>query len=130
MDRNEVRGNLIGTQKDGLKHLGNGQEGVGVFEDIPGTASGNSILSNTVFSNGSLGIDLGSNDPTANDPGDAGAGPNGLQNRPLLGSTKTVSGRTIKGTLDSRAGATYTVLLLSNPSGTERARSSSARRRA
>jgi CSLREA domain-containing protein len=118
-DGNEVRGNLIGTQKDGIKPLGNGFGGVLVF----GNAQGNSVLSNSVFANGQIGIDLGSDGPTANDPGDADAGPNGLQNRPSLGSAKTVSGKTtIKGTLNSRPGNTYKVQFFSNPSGTNQGR--------
>jgi len=124
-DGNEVRGNLIGTQKDGLKPLANGQEGVIL---IGGDAQGNSILSNSIFANGHIGINLqggieGSAGSTANDPGDADLGPNGLQNKPSLGSAKTVSGKTtIKGTLSSRPGATYTLQFFSNPSGTNQGR--------
>ena len=42
-DHNVVRGNLLGTQRDGLKPLGNDSSGVGIFGD---DADGNSILSN------------------------------------------------------------------------------------
>ncbi len=118
-DNNEVRGNLIGTQKDGIKALGNGFNGVEVFGD----AQGNSILSNSIFSNGGLGIDLGFGGPTANDPGDTDTGSNDLQNKPSLGSAKTISGKTtIKGTLNSRPGATYTIQFFSNPSGADEGR--------
>lgn len=123
---NEVRGNLIGTQRDGIKPLGNGAEGVDVIGE---DADGNSILSNSVFSNGGLGMDLGENGPTANDGDnpntpqvdpDSDTGPNDLQNKPSLGSAKTVSGTTtIKGTLNSSPADTYIVQFFSNPSGTD-----------
>jgi len=44
----------------------------------------NSILGNSIFENTRLGIDLGNNGPTPNDPGDADASPNKLQNFPDL----------------------------------------------
>lgn len=90
----------------------------------PNTANGNRIVGNSIFSNGFLGIDLGggtenTEDATANDPGDADVGPNGLQNRPVITSAKTVSGRTtIKGKLNSAPNKTFNVQLFSNPSGT------------
>jgi hypothetical protein len=127
-NNNSVQGNIIGTQKDGIKALGNGLAGVAVVENSPETttddANGNRILSNSIFSNGALGIDLGDEDGrNANDPGDADTGPNNLQNKPSLGSAKTVSGKTtIKGTLNSRPEATYTVQFFSNPPGTDEGR--------
>jgi hypothetical protein len=123
-DGNLIQGNLIGTQRDGLKPLGNGLPSVDVLTDTnDATANGNRILSNSIFSNGGLGIDLGDDGLTANDPGDADSGENGLQNRPSLGSARNVSGKTtIKGTLNSRPGATYTVQYFSNPTGTDEGR--------
>jgi hypothetical protein len=123
-DDNEVRGNLIGTQKDGIKPLGNGLSGVDVYTDSTNaTANGNTILSNSVFSNDGPGIDLNDDGPTANDQGDSDTGPNNLQNNPVLSSAKTVSGKTtVKGTLQSRPGASYTVQFFSNPPGTDEGR--------
>jgi hypothetical protein len=96
---------------------------VGVTADSVDGASGNSILSNSIFANGGLGIDLDDNGPTANDQGDTDSGPNNLQNRPSLSSAKNVSGKTtIKGSLNSRQGATYTVQFFSNPPGTDEGR--------
>jgi Right handed beta helix region len=116
-DHNVVRGNLLGTQRDGLKPLGNDVNGVGIFGD---DADGNNILSNSIFSNGGPGIDLGEDGTTANDPGDADTGPNDLQNKPSLASARNASGKTsVKGTLDGRPGATYTVQFFSNPPGTD-----------
>jgi hypothetical protein len=142
-DGTHVSGNLIGTQRDGKSPLGNDWGGVymGGTEDTVGGATPShantiafnagdgiagggqgGILSNSVFSNGGLGIDLygagGPTDdgPTANDAGDV----DGLQNKPSLGSAKTVSGKTtIKGTLNSRVGFGYTVQFFSNPAGTD-----------
>jgi len=149
----KVLGNLIGTRMSGKTALGNGSNGVGLFDgsnssissntiafnDLqgvrinassgpsgpnPNTANGNLIVGNSIFSNGFLGIDLrggtqNAQDATANDPGDADTGPNGLQNKPVVTSAKTVSGKTtIKGTLNSVPNKTFNVQLFSNPSGT------------
>jgi hypothetical protein len=126
-NNNLVRGNLIGTQKDGIKPLGNGSDGLSIidsaasFPDGTHDANGNSILSNSIFSNGAIGIDLlGDDGPNTNDAGDTDAGPNRLQNKPVLSSAKTVSGTTtVKGTLNSRPTETYTVQFFSSPSGNQ-----------
>ena len=66
-------------------------------------SSGNRVLSNSIFSNSELGIDLSGGaqnaaGDTANYPGDADEGPNGLQNKPVIRSGTTSSdGITIKG---------------------------------
>ena len=125
-NRNSVRGNLIGTQKDGLKPLGNGSAGVCIADSANTTtggthqANGNTVLSNSIFAN-FLGIDLnGDLKPSANDAGDADVGANRLQNKPVLSSAKTVSGATtVKGTLNSRPNESYTVQFFSSPSGNQ-----------
>src|SRR5215211_2025230 len=115
-DNNLIQGNLIGTQKDGVTALGNGNAGVALLSD----ADGNRILSNSIFANGALGIDLGNNGPTANDPGDTDTGSNRLQNFPVISSAKTISGTTtIAGTLNSRPFELYTIQFFSSPSGDE-----------
>ena len=84
---------------------------------------GNRILSNSIFSNVELGIDLlagGNRGPTANDTGDIDTGPNGLQNKPVLSSAKKVT-RTktvIEGGLNSTPSKTFAVQFFSNPTGT------------
>ena len=84
------------------------------------TAAGNRILSNSIFANGLLGIDLGDDGPTANGPRDADTDPNHLQNKPVLPSASNADGKTtVKGALHTRpiAGLSYTVQFFSNPSG-------------
>jgi hypothetical protein len=91
------------------------------FEDgvrIGGVAggTGNRILSNSIFSNADMGIDLGDNGVTPNDPGDPDTGANNLQNFPVLTSARSSRrGTTIKGTLNSTASTTFTVQFFSGP---------------
>jgi CSLREA domain-containing protein len=113
VDDNTVQGNLIGTKKDGIQPLGNLSEGV----SIRGDAKGNRILSNSIFSNGGIGIDLGDDGPTANDSGDTDTGSNRLQNFPVL---EPISQTTpINGTLNSLPNKRYTIQFFSSPSGDE-----------
>ncbi len=146
---NEVEGNYVGTDVTGQEDVGNSGIGVAVLDGsgntIGGTAAGapnvmafngrdgaavvspggtnagNAFLSNSIFSNGHLGIDLGvangyDDGLTPNDPGDADAGPNGLQNFPELGSAVASNGTTtVEGTLDSTPSSTFTVQFFSNP---------------
>jgi trimeric autotransporter adhesin len=145
---NKVMGNLIGTSKDGSSPLGNDRAGVsagGSSNNVIGGAdaaaantiafngkqgvligddetTGNRILGNSVFSNGFLGIDLGNDFRTDNDPKDPDAGANTLQNFPVLPSavTSAEGTTTIKGTLDSTPSTskkrkTFTIQLISNP---------------
>jgi hypothetical protein len=150
-----VSHNLIGTDKTGTKALGNSRAGIEIAGSSnsftenntiafnggdgvsvkrggdPGVEVGaNVLLSNSIFSNGGIGIDLvnpgaivpegSSEGPTANDPGDTDAGPNELQNKPELTSAATVSGKTtIKGKLGSHPNEPYTIQLFSSPSGDE-----------
>jgi hypothetical protein len=52
--------------------------------------------------------------------GDVDAGPNNLQNNPMLTSAKTVSGKTtIAGKLESTAGQTFTIEFYANPADTD-----------
>jgi len=139
-----VRGNLIGTGATGAAAIPNNSEGVllenctGVtvggagganviaFNAGPGirfeSGAGNSAPGNSVFSNAGLGIDLGTDGLTPNDPGDADAGANNLQNFPVLTSASSSGGTTtVQGTLNSAPGTTYRVEFFSNatcdPSG-------------
>jgi CSLREA domain-containing protein len=113
---NEV-GVLIGTVGFGLIGTGtniiafNGRDGV----RVEGNATRNSIAYNSIFSNAGLGINLGTDGITPNDPGDADTGPNNVQNFPVLTSAITNgTATTIQGTLNSRPNLEYTLQFFSS----------------
>ncbi|MBN1425463.1 T9SS type A sorting domain-containing protein, partial [Candidatus Fermentibacteria bacterium] len=138
-----VQANLIGTDVTGTVALGNGSTGIYLdrVNDDPNnntigglnpgegnviayntgggvdieTGTGNRILSNSIHSNGGLGIDLGSNGVTANDDGDPDTGANGLQNYPVLTSVVTNgTDLTVAGSLNSTASTTFTLQFFAN----------------
>jgi CSLREA domain-containing protein len=147
---NAVMGNLIGTKKNGTDALGNSGDGVYMFSGqggavdnliggtLPGTSNtiafngedgvqvnnntsiGNSVLRNSIFSNGGLGINLDNEGETPNDAEDEDAGPNNLQNKPNLTSAENSGNQTtVKGNLNSEPNGTFKVRYFSNPSGSE-----------
>ena len=101
---NTIRNNLIGPDKNG-QPLADSNAVLGGVVISSGT--GNRILSNSIFSNADLGIDLkgGVESPdgiTANDDKDPDTGPNRLQNYPVITSAQTFGNFTsINGTLNS-----------------------------
>ncbi len=143
---NKVQGNLIGVQRNGTSPLSNFLVGVSVTSDnnlIGGTtpeaantiafnategvaiedvdSSGNRILGNSIFANGTLGIDLafGGREQDSRDPD---VGPNNFQNFPDLTSAKRFSSDStvIEGTLDSTPSTrkkkrTFTIQFFANP---------------
>ncbi len=146
---NKVQNNYIGTDKFGGGALGNGFAGVFIadsssnvigggeaeaniiaFNAQDGVAvrslnntfadTGNAIRSNSIYSNGDLGIDLRQDGPTANDPKDPDIGENDLQNKPTLTSAATSGGATtVRGKLNSTPGKLFVVEFFSNPSGAD-----------
>jgi len=113
---NVIWGNHIGTDITGARALGNAGPGVqiaggdatqvggsggagfrpNVIADNAGAGVGvssgarNAILQNSIHDNAGLGIDLGQDGVVlANDSGDGDAGPNGLQNYPVITGTTT-----------------------------------------
>jgi CSLREA domain-containing protein len=126
---NKIEGNFVGTSAAGTAALGNGLDGVQIAgaadNTVGGTASGaanriahngedgvsvsttskgNRALSNVIFSNTGLGIDLGANGVTNNDTDDPDTGANNLQNFPVITSairSNTTRFTTISGTLNS-----------------------------
>jgi CSLREA domain-containing protein len=138
---NILQGNFIGTQADGTSALGNGSDGVRIFDSADNTIGGtaaaagntiafnggdgvlvgqafndsrwsrNGILSNSIFSNVGLGIDLILDGVTPNDPGDPDPGPNEHQNFPLLAA---INGNTIEGTLNSKPNTSYRLEFFAN----------------
>lgn len=81
---------------------------------VSGGIEGVTIQGNSIHSNGGLGIDLltstGAGGVTANDPGDADAGANGLQNFPVLTSADSDgTSLQIAGSLNSAASRDFAV---------------------
>ena len=148
---NRVEANLIGTNPNGA-NLGNTGHGIlfatliggsRVFNNVVGGSgaasntiafnggdgvaltpdgTGNSIRENHIFSNGGLGIDLGDDGVTANDTFDVDAGPNLLQNFPILTSAVSAGAvTTVQGGLHSVPFTTFAVEIFANaecdPSG-------------
>lgn len=75
------------------------------------------ILSNSIFGNGGLGIDLTEHPTTGvtpNDAGDVDLGANLMQNFPVLTSATTSSTTTVEGLLHSTGNATFRVELFAN----------------
>src|SRR5262245_21316432 len=75
------------------------------------TFGGNRIRENSIFGNGGVAIDLGSDGITPNDALDLDGGPNSLQNFPVLNATTLQPGgnRTVTGTLDSTPNTTFRI---------------------
>jgi len=81
---------------------------------VAGSIEGVTIQGNSIHSNGGLGIDLlsstGAGGVTANDPGDADSGANGLQNFPVLASADSDgTSLQITGSLNSAASRDFVV---------------------
>jgi CSLREA domain-containing protein len=148
-----IQGNLIGTNAAGTAAPTGlpGVETVGIILGTDATAGGISagagnviafnpgvgvlvntssaqraaILSNSIYSNVRLGIDLGGatlpavgDGVTPNDACDADSGPNNLQNFPVITSAPIAAGSvTISGTLNSVASTTYRIEFFSSVAG-------------
>ncbi|MBS1797089.1 MAG: carboxypeptidase regulatory-like domain-containing protein [Acidobacteria bacterium] len=104
---NKIHNNYIGTNA-ATQILGNGQSGIYIngaygteigdnavtgrntiaFNGTNGvtvySGGGETIRNNSIYGNFELGIDLGGDGPTPNDPGDADNGPNLRQNYPVI----------------------------------------------
>ena len=86
-------------------------------------STSNRIPSNSIFSNGGLGINL-NDGSTPNDDQDPDTGANNLQNYPVINSAKTKGSKTtIKGTLNSTPSTattpqTFTIQFFSSPKST------------
>ncbi len=138
-----IQGNYIGTAADGISNLGNGYEGILLYESsdciVGGTTPGagniiafsagagvtvdsepalnNSIRGNSIHSNAELGIELHqSGGVTQNDTGDTDSGENNFQNFPVLTSaTSNGTSTTVNGTLNSIQSLNYAVEFFSSP---------------
>ncbi|MES2356469.1 MAG: DUF4347 domain-containing protein [Pseudomonadota bacterium] len=107
--RNTVGGTVVGA---GNIISGNVSTGINIASS---TAKNNSILGNSIYSNGGLGINLGGASVTANDVGDVDTGGNDLQNFPVLTSAYSNSARSlVNGTLTSNASSTFRIEFFGN----------------
>ncbi|MCA9411243.1 MAG: right-handed parallel beta-helix repeat-containing protein [Candidatus Omnitrophica bacterium] len=142
---NRVSGNYIGTDQAGTADLGNGFDGIliavggdGTFIGGTDPGSGNviahsgqdgialggdagtgvSIIGNSIYDNGTLGIDLNNNGLSENDlgsPPDQDTGANNLQNFPVLSSATVQGGEThITGTLESLPESDFRIEFFAN----------------
>jgi hypothetical protein len=143
---NRIQRNLIGIAADGATPLGNGQDGILMIDPErnfvgsvagPNADAGNAIAfnlrngisvrnnffpypqrisANSIHDNGQLGIDLGNDGPTPNDPGDGDSGPNQLQNFPVITSAFGFNGKlTVYGNLNSAPSKNFTLEFFANP---------------
>ena len=80
-------------------------------------ATGNVILQNSIFGNSAMGIDLGPDGPTPNDPGDVDTGPNQLQNFPVITAAWTVGSTVIQGTMNAAPAKSFRLEFFANVSG-------------
>jgi uncharacterized repeat protein (TIGR01451 family) len=93
----------------------NASGGVSVQSGGRGDTTGVAVLGNAIFSNTGPGIDLGGDGVTSNDPGDADAGPNTLQNFPVLTSATSADGSTtIQGSLNSTPNTSFRLEFFAN----------------
>jgi hypothetical protein len=141
-----VRGNLIGVGADGTTAVANTASGIHIAAGTgavtiggtgagqpnviannanfgislaSGSGGGHTILSNSIYNNGVLGIDLLADGSTANDEDDPDTGPNNLQNFPVLspiriGQEIGPANTTIGGTLNSTPNTDFTVQLFAS----------------
>jgi hypothetical protein len=86
------------------------------------SGTGNQISQNAISLNRGLGIDLGGDGVTPNDPNDVDSGPNNLQNFPLITSASITQAdrfgfdwvATVGGTLQSTPNSTFRIELFAN----------------
>ena len=110
-------GNTIGGTGASEGNVIGGNSGDGVA--IVGTATGNAILSNSIFSNAGLGIDLADDGVTLNDEDDADSGPNDLLNwTGIYGISESGGTLTVDFSIDLPAGS-YRIEFFKNPSGAD-----------
>lgn len=86
----------------------NNSHGIAAYANV---GNGNAILSNLIYNNVEMGIDLLADDaPNGNDDKDDDSGPNDLQNFPVLnGAYASANDIIVSGTLNSKPNASYTL---------------------
>jgi hypothetical protein len=115
----QAANNTIGGTAKGAGNViaFNGNTGVEVLDPFSfGLNVNNAILSNQIYANTKLGIDLGGDGVTPNHVGGLIFGPNGFENFPVLTSAVASSKSTkIAGTLNAAANSSFTIQFFSNP---------------
>jgi Right handed beta helix region len=135
---NLFQGNFIGTDATGRLPIGNAGDGLRAsFDQVGGLNAGEGntiafnggsgvvvtrvvsvptpILSNSIFANGGMGIDIDDDGVTANDACDVDSSSLALQNFPVLTSVSRTNDHTvIEGTLDSKPNSVFTIQFFSN----------------
>jgi parallel beta-helix repeat protein len=130
---NRIRGNTIGLRAGATGALPNstgiyiaggnnnliggavaGQENIIAFNNSRGVlvelGTGNTVGANSIYSNGTLGIDVGSPGITPNDTDDPDTGANRLQNFPVLTQVSTGGIDTmVSGSLNSTPSSNFTI---------------------
>jgi hypothetical protein len=138
---NMIEGNRIGTDLSGSVPLGNSIDGIAITNSsnntVGGTAAGaqnviafnagngilvvsgtgNAIVSNQIYTNNQLGINLGGGTGVlANHPGGSTSGPNLNTNYPVLTAATPNAGATnIQGSFNALPNTSYTIQFFSNP---------------
>lgn len=93
----------------------NGGSGIALEGAFAGSV-GNTFQRNAIYNNTLLGIDLGNDGVTPNDAGDADTGANDLLNAPLLlAATTNATNTVVRGTMQSKTSAAYTLEFYANP---------------
>jgi CSLREA domain-containing protein len=106
---NRIGGTLAG-EANLISH--NVRDGVRLSEDFGNFPIQNEIRGNSISNNGGLGIDLGGDGITANDPGDTDGQSNEQQNYPVLSTSQSNTTLTIS--LDSQPNTLFNVDLYRN----------------
>ena len=112
---NNMIGGHVTTAGEPPGNLIAGNAGNGVALVAGSQTTEISVLGNSIFSNGGLGIDLNGDGVTLNDSCDSDTGANNLQNYPVITSvTATASSTHIQGMLDSTPNTTFTIEFYAN----------------
>ena len=108
---NTIGGSGVGAANV-IEFNGNGSVGAGV--ELVGNVNHDLILSNSIYANAGLGINLGSGPTPNHAPGTVG--PNDYQNYPTLTIAQSDSSETtIQGTLSESPNSTYLIQFFSSP---------------
>ena len=113
---NVIGGTVAGTGNV-IAHSGSAGTLIGDYPTSSPAFNGNSVLGNSIFNNGGLGIDLGpSGSVTPNDVDDADTGPNDLLNFPVLASAiLNGSNLTVSGSINTEQNKTLRIEFFANP---------------